>query len=101
MRGDLRQLTAQQIGGPCDLLTGTPPYLPLGSALPSPDPQRAAARLEVFARADAPGPLLSVWTLGAVAGPLGRARLFTRDAGGARTAAARQLRATFGLQPQA
>jgi tRNA1Val (adenine37-N6)-methyltransferase len=30
-----------------DLITGTPPYLPLGSASVSPDPQRAHARVEL------------------------------------------------------
>lgn len=30
-----------------DLITGTPPYKPLGSATPSPDPQRAHARVEL------------------------------------------------------
>ena len=48
--GDLRDL-AQVAGAeaypPCDLVTGTPPYLPLGTALLSPDPQRAAARVEL------------------------------------------------------
>jgi tRNA1(Val) A37 N6-methylase TrmN6 len=29
------------------LVTGTPPYLPVGTASPSPDPQRAAARIEL------------------------------------------------------
>ncbi len=33
--------------GLCELVTGTPPYLPQGTALASPDPQRAAARLEL------------------------------------------------------
>jgi tRNA1(Val) A37 N6-methylase TrmN6 len=30
-----------------ELVTGTPPYLPLGTAIASPDPQRAAARIEL------------------------------------------------------
>jgi tRNA1(Val) A37 N6-methylase TrmN6 len=52
--GDLRVLCRRQSAGarsatppPFDLVTGTPPYLPLGSALVSPDPQRAAARIEL------------------------------------------------------
>jgi tRNA1(Val) A37 N6-methylase TrmN6 len=32
---------------PFDLVTGTPPYFPPGTATPSPDPQRAHARLEL------------------------------------------------------
>jgi tRNA1Val (adenine37-N6)-methyltransferase len=45
--GDLRELTRDWPHGRCALVTGTPPYLPLGTAPPSPDPQRAAARLEL------------------------------------------------------
>jgi len=45
--GDLRELSRAEAYPPCDLVTGTPPYLPLGTALPSPDPQRAAARIEL------------------------------------------------------
>ena len=45
--GDLRELTRDWSHGPCALVTGTPPYLPLGTAPASPDPQRAAARLEL------------------------------------------------------
>jgi tRNA1(Val) A37 N6-methylase TrmN6 len=45
--GDLRELARAEAYPPCDLVTGTPPYLPLGTALPSPDPQRAAARIEL------------------------------------------------------
>jgi tRNA1(Val) A37 N6-methylase TrmN6 len=45
--GDLREVTRAWPHGGMDLVTGTPPYLPLGTALPSPDPQRAAARLEL------------------------------------------------------
>ena len=45
--GDLREVTASWPHGPCDLVTGTPPYLPEGTALASPDPQRAAARIEL------------------------------------------------------
>ena len=45
--GDLRELARADAYLPCDLVTGTPPYLPLGTALPSPDPQRAAARIEL------------------------------------------------------
>jgi len=45
--GDLREVTRGWPHAPCDLVTGTPPYLPLGTASASPDPQRAAARLEL------------------------------------------------------
>ena len=45
--GDLRELARAEAYPPCDLVTGTPPYLPLGTALLSPDPQRAAARVEL------------------------------------------------------
>lgn len=45
--GDLRDVTRDWPHAPCDLVTGTPPYLPLGTASASPDPQRAAARLEL------------------------------------------------------
>lgn len=45
--GDLRALCQREAYPPCDLVTGTPPYLPQGTALLSPDPQRAAARIEL------------------------------------------------------
>jgi tRNA1Val (adenine37-N6)-methyltransferase len=45
--GDLREVTRDWPHGPCALVTGTPPYLPLGTASASPDPQRAAARIEL------------------------------------------------------
>jgi tRNA1(Val) A37 N6-methylase TrmN6 len=45
--GDLREVTRRWSHGPVALVTGTPPYLPPGTALASPDPQRAAARLEL------------------------------------------------------
>lgn len=45
--GDLRQVTRDWAYGPIDLVTGTPPYLPLGTASASPDPQRAACRIEL------------------------------------------------------
>lgn len=45
--GDLREVVGDFPGEPCELVTGTPPYLPLGTATPSPDPQRAAARIEL------------------------------------------------------
>ena len=47
LQGDLRELTVAWTGPRVDLVTGTPPYLPQGTALPSPDPQRAAARIEL------------------------------------------------------
>jgi tRNA1Val (adenine37-N6)-methyltransferase len=45
LHGDLRE--APPLEAPVELVTGTPPYLPVGTAVPSPDPQRAAARLEL------------------------------------------------------
>jgi RNA-directed DNA polymerase len=42
-----RALRREDAYPPCDLVTGTPPYLPQGTALLSPDPQRAAARIEL------------------------------------------------------
>jgi len=45
--GDLRELSGSWPDQRCDLVTGTPPYLPVGTALASPDPQRAAARIEL------------------------------------------------------
>ena len=45
--GDLRDPERRAaLGGPFDLITGTPPYAPPGSATPSPDAQRAHARIE-------------------------------------------------------
>lgn len=143
-----------------ELITGTPPYKPVGTATPSPDSQRAHARIElrggvedylaaaaqllaaagrvvVCMEADAEarvhagarraglqvsavlpvipiagrkGRLFSVFTLQACAAPLGagsaagaapslrvEAPLVLRNAGGARTEAARELRLAFGL----
>ena len=45
--GDLREEAARWSGPRAQLVTGTPPYLPLGTAIASPDPQRAAARIEL------------------------------------------------------
>ena len=42
MHGDLREVTVAWPHGPCALITGTPPYLPPGTAIASPDPQRLA-----------------------------------------------------------
>ncbi len=47
LEGDLRSLAPTLPARSFDLVTGTPPYLPVGTALASPDPQRAAARLEL------------------------------------------------------
>jgi tRNA1(Val) A37 N6-methylase TrmN6 len=47
IHGDLREVTRAFPHAPCDLVTGTPPYLPPGTALASPDPQRAACRIEL------------------------------------------------------
>lgn len=45
--GDLRDVTRAWPHDAAPLVTGTPPYLPLGTASASPDPQRAAARIEL------------------------------------------------------
>ncbi|MCC6558821.1 MAG: methyltransferase domain-containing protein [Polyangiaceae bacterium] len=45
--GDLREIVREGAYPACDLVTGTPPYLPQGTAIASPDPQRAAARIEL------------------------------------------------------
>jgi tRNA1(Val) A37 N6-methylase TrmN6 len=136
-----------------DLVTGTPPYKKPGTATPSPDPQRAHARIELrggvedylkaaarvlaqtgtcvvcmesegVARVEAganaaglavrerldvipiegrKGRLFSVFTLKREAAePMRVARLVLRDAWGARTQAALELRRFFGLNdPQA
>ena len=47
LHGDLRDVTRGWPHGPCTLVTGTPPYLPIGTATASPDPQRAACRIEL------------------------------------------------------
>jgi tRNA1Val (adenine37-N6)-methyltransferase len=51
LHGDLRDeavLTAAlAAGGPFDLVTGSPPYWPVGAALPAAHPQAVPARLEV------------------------------------------------------
>ncbi|HJL04153.1 MAG TPA: methyltransferase [Polyangiaceae bacterium LLY-WYZ-15_(1-7)] len=47
-QGDLRCSGIQtRLGGGFDLVTGTPPYMPPGTSTPSPDPQRAYARVEL------------------------------------------------------
>jgi len=49
--GDMRETSvraqALAIGGPFALISGTPPYMPPGTATPSPDAQRAHARIEL------------------------------------------------------
>lgn len=50
IRGDLRAHEARHSaseGTPFDLVTGTPPYVPPGKSTPSPDSQRAHARVEL------------------------------------------------------
>lgn len=51
VHGDLRDpavlARALAAGGPFDLVSGTPPYMPAGTATPSPDAQRAHARIEL------------------------------------------------------
>ncbi len=48
LHGDLRVRALELPAQSFELVTGTPPYLPLGSATPSPDAQRAAARIELL-----------------------------------------------------
>ena len=45
--GDLRDPDILPAGASFDLITGSPPYIPLGSGLLSPHPQRAACRIEL------------------------------------------------------
>lgn len=47
VEGDLRDVDPEQLGGPFDLVTGSPPYLPMSTGIVSPDPQRAACRFEL------------------------------------------------------
>ena len=51
LHGDLRELelasVSQALGGRPTLVTGTPPYMPPGTSTPSPDSQRAHARVEL------------------------------------------------------
>jgi tRNA1(Val) A37 N6-methylase TrmN6 len=48
IHGDLRdEALRSSLKGPFDLITGTPPYMPRGTATPSTDPQRAHARIEM------------------------------------------------------
>ncbi|HKU41870.1 MAG TPA: methyltransferase domain-containing protein, partial [Polyangiales bacterium] len=47
MHGDLRDAELLAGSGPFELVTGTPPYKPPGTATPSPDAQRAYARVEL------------------------------------------------------
>lgn len=47
LHGDLRERVPELPARSFDLVTGTPPYLPPGTATPSPDAQRAAARIEL------------------------------------------------------
>jgi len=45
--GDLRDLASVPESGRFDLVTGSPPYIPLGKGVVSPVPQRAACRMEL------------------------------------------------------
>lgn len=47
VHGDLRDENVLPAGASFDLVTGSPPYIPLGKGLLSPVPQRAAARIEL------------------------------------------------------
>jgi hypothetical protein len=51
IRGDLRHGSLLP-GRTFPLITGSPPYVPVGSGLPSPHPQRAGARLELAGSVD-------------------------------------------------
>ncbi|MCP4872009.1 MAG: methyltransferase [Proteobacteria bacterium] len=44
IEGDLRDV---DVGGGFDIVTGTPPFMPVGSGVESADPQRTAARFEL------------------------------------------------------
>jgi tRNA1Val (adenine37-N6)-methyltransferase len=46
-RGDLRDHIALPEGATFELITGTPPYMPVGKGVMSPNPQRAHARMEL------------------------------------------------------
>ena len=62
VHGDFREvslLTAPTTG--FDLITGTPPYQPPGTATPSPDPQRAYARIEYRGGVEAYLEAISRW----------------------------------------
>ncbi len=45
--GDLRDAASMPESGSFDLVTGSPPYIPLGKGVVSPHPQRAACRMEL------------------------------------------------------
>ncbi len=47
IRGDLRDASVLPAGKTFELVTGSPPYVPVGSGHRSPHPQRAGARLEL------------------------------------------------------
>jgi tRNA1(Val) A37 N6-methylase TrmN6 len=47
IRGDLRDASVLPAGRSFELVTGSPPYVPVGSGHRSPHPQRAGARLEL------------------------------------------------------
>ena len=47
LQGDLRDPEVLPAGSTFELITGSPPYLPLGNGVVSPHPQRAACRFEL------------------------------------------------------
>lgn len=47
LHGDIREADTLRVGALFDLVTGSPPYKPLGTGLVSPVPQRAGARMEL------------------------------------------------------
>lgn len=46
LHSDFRSLSVPEFAGAFDVITGSPPYLPVGTGVPSPDPQRFACRFE-------------------------------------------------------
>ncbi len=46
LHSDFRSLSIPEFAGGFDVVTGSPPYLPVGTGVPSPDPQRFACRFE-------------------------------------------------------
>jgi tRNA1(Val) A37 N6-methylase TrmN6 len=46
LHGDFRESIPAEFAGQFDLVTGSPPYFPVGTGVASPDPQRFACRFE-------------------------------------------------------
>ncbi len=60
MRADLRTVDLSA-HGPFDLITGSPPYMPIGSGPQPRDPQRAAARFELRGGVEAYASAIARW----------------------------------------